>query len=272
MNPIRLQNDDRTLLNRWSQQIAARRGTLGRADRLNRVAIGYVTREHDDFGLIALDQVIFVVVTYERLGHGRQSIRVSGFAGSSVPWGVKWGGSANHRFCKDLSLPPIPNGSGRNLDLNRPDVVDLAMRLERRLCQRYPCRSRNRRLRLPRLWAAIEPSFAADVTLDGPELMSTSRRTGKHSTALREQMQRYHRGFILLPLDWVSHAWESFAAVFADLTTIPKQQVVESRRIAKTLRGFRGACEFDFLTSRFGQARNTRCKNRKSATAISDVA
>lgn len=271
MNAIRLHTNACTLLHRWSRQIAARHN-LTRADKLQRAAMGYVTRERDDGGLIALDQVTFVVVSLEPAQRGRQPIRVAGFSGSCVPWGVLWGGAANNIFCKDLSLPPIPQARGRNLDLNRSDVVDLALRLERRLHEGYPCRSRHRRVRLPRLWAALEPSVAANASVSGPELMAASRRTGKHPTALREQIQRYHRGFVLLPLDWVSHAWESFATVFADLTTVPKQQVVEARRIAKTLRGFRGACEFDFVTSRFDHARNTRRENRHSASALSDVA
>ena len=101
MNAIRLQTDDCTLLHRWSRQVAARHNST-RMDQLHRAALGYVTRERDDGGLIALEQLTFVVVSLEPSQHGRQSIRVAGFSGSCVPWGVLWGSAANNRFCKDL--------------------------------------------------------------------------------------------------------------------------------------------------------------------------
>ena len=227
MKSTRSQNDDYALLHRWSRQIASRPANLSHAGGRRHAAIGYVTRDQNDNGLVELEHLTFVVVSREPFMRGRQSIRVAGFSGTRVPWGVMWGGPANNRFCKDLSLPPIPKARGRNLDLDRPNVVDRALCLERRLDQQYPCRSRSRRLRLPRLWAALEPNSARDVTLDGPELIKTLRRTGMDPTALREQFHRFHHGFILLPLDWVSHGWRSFAQVFADLRTVPKQQVVD---------------------------------------------
>ena len=94
---------------------------------MNRSSIGFVAKGVSN-GLVDIRNLMFVVVSKTR-----DRTCVAGFGGGMVDWGVKWGGARRNLFWKDLSLPPIRKSGGRHLDLGRPDVVDLALRLEQLL-------------------------------------------------------------------------------------------------------------------------------------------
>ena len=59
---------------------------------------------------------------------------------------------------------------------------------------------------------------------------------------------------VAFPLEFVSHAWQQFAGVFADLTTLPKRQVIALDHPARNLCGYARAIEYDLCHSRFSPA------------------
>lgn len=82
------------------------------------------------------------------------------------------------------------------------------------------------------------------------------------------ERRRDHNGLALYPLPWGSHLWERFRAVFVDLANFPAYQVFKLSDPATDLCGFRAACEFDFLHSRFrGNGRHD--ERMAGATAMS---
>ncbi|HMO84731.1 MAG TPA: hypothetical protein PKC18_07415, partial [Lacipirellulaceae bacterium] len=57
---------------------------------------------------------------------------------------------------------------------------------------------------------------------------------------------REQRGQTLYPLDWVSHAIDQAATVWAELQGFPQRQVFGVARPTADLVGFAGAATFDF--------------------------
>ena len=60
------------------------------------------------------------------------------------------------------------------------------------------------------------------------------------ASEIRNQV-RSAAGLTLFPLPYVSHAWRDILAVYADLTTVPKRQVLALEPSGRHLRGFDGA-------------------------------
>ena len=90
-------------------------------------------------------------------------MRLAGFGGATVPWGVKWGGAEQCRFLKNLLLQPVPNGPGLRLSTASTDLLRLGLQLDRDLEKhvRHPSLPVRQQLRLPCLWAGFKPSDAA---------------------------------------------------------------------------------------------------------------
>ena len=63
-------------------------------------------------------------------------------------------------------------------------------------------------------------------------------------------------GKVAFPLEFVSHVWQQFGAVYADLKSLPKRQVIGLDRFERSLQGFSGAIEYDLLSSRFSTRRS----------------
>ena len=160
-------------------------------------------------GLIEVEKLTIVILSDESLGRGQHALRLAGFSGIPIPWGVKWGGAEQCRFLKNLLLQPVPNGPGLRLSTASTDLLRLGLQLDRDLEEHVRCPPLQVReqLRLPCLWAGFKPADAAGITGDGPELEAYSRRTGKSASRLLEGIRREYFGLVIYPFPWVSHHW-----------------------------------------------------------------
>ena len=204
-------------------------------------------------GLVELECLTLVVLYDEPIGHDQLALRLAGYSGTQVPWGVMWGGAEQSRFFKDLSLQPVPQGRGLRLDLARPRLLRIGLQLDRDLDRyaRHPSLSPRPNLRLPCLWAAFKPEHAAGISGDGPELEAYARRMRKGIADAFSAVRRHHCGLTLHPLAWVSRYWERTATIFVDLARFPRRQVFRLEDLHGNLVGYQDAAEFDFLRSRF---------------------
>jgi len=216
-------------------------------------ALGYLVEGPILSGLVELERLTLVVLYDELLRHDHNALRLAGYTGTQVPWGVKWGGPEQCRFFKDLSLQPVPQGRGLRLDLARPRLLQIGLQLAREIGRhaRHPSLPRRDHFRLPCLWAAFRPAHAAGLYGDGPELAAYARRVQKDAAAVFSTVCRRCGGFSLHPLAWVSHHADLAAAIFVDLARFPKRQVIARDDFPGNLVGFQDAAEFDFLQSRF---------------------
>ena len=152
------------------------------------------------------------------------------------------------RFEKDLALPPdylppmsrIAPGNGRLLS----HALQLDGYLE--LHSKFPYYPRKTSPKLPRFLAELKSDCPID---DGPELAAYCEQSGLDSRTAIEQLRRFHHGQWLHPVEFVNR-WCEFKAVYADLTGVPKRQIVKLDA-EESLTGYRGACQYDFLGSRF---------------------
>jgi hypothetical protein len=208
-------------------------------------------------GLVEVEKLRIIILYDEPLRWRHCALRLAGYSGSRIPWGVRFGGPENCRFCKDLRLQPVPDGPGYRLDLADEGLLTLGLGLERVLdrCAWYSQRQIREHVCLPKLWAAFSPADAMNITGDGPELEAYAQRTGRSPQRLLEHLRRDHLGMTILPLAWVSHHRQQAVAVFADLKRFPRCQVFRLRHIPDDLIGFQGAAEHNFY--QFG-----RCKQR----------
>ena len=258
-----------TITDRRRRRIARRRRHDDRPRPFG--ALGYLTNEPVIHGLIEIEKLVLVVLYDEPIGASRSALRLAGFTGTAVPWGVRWGGPDQSKFFKDLLLQPVPHGRGLRLDAACTELLQLGLQLDRQLEKNARCRwlRKRRHVRLPRLWAAFRPSDAAGLTGGGPELAATCRRSGESSSRLLKKAKRKQFGLVLYPLEWVSHRWQQAVAVFADLERFPKHQLFSLRHLPDDLQGCQGAAEFDFFQSRFRshvQRRRSRRSKRHAPT------
>lgn len=239
-----------TLVDKWQQRIGRRRRT--EQPRML-AALGYLVVGSLVDNLVEIEKLVLVVQHDEILPNGRCALRMAGFSGTPVPWGVQWGGPDGSRLYKDLRLRPEPGARGLRLDAANEGLFELGLRLERDL-QRF---DRNgiepawRQFRLPTLWAGFTPSADVEVTGAGPELEATARHLRRTPAELFRETSRQYFQLSLHPLNWVSHEWERITAVFADLEGSPKRQVIAVQDPAAGLVGHYGAAAFDFYSSRF---------------------
>jgi hypothetical protein len=209
--------------------------------------MGYLTDGPVIDGLVAIENLILVLL-YDDLIRPRQcALRLAGYSGSRVPWGVRFGGRAHSRFVKDFMLQPVPAGEGYRLDANNEDLLALGLQLNRELDRQARFNQHVRqRPSLPKLWAGFRPDDAASITGDGPELAAYAAHVGRTPASLLQRLRREHADLTLLPLPWVSHHWQQAAAIFADLRHFPQRQVFCLQQ-RENLAGFHDAAEFDFL-------------------------
>ena len=237
------------LLDRWQRQFVSRKQPCRmRAGRL--AALGYLTNGPVRQGLVPIEQLLLVVLHAEL---PQPATKLAGFSAERIEWGVEWGGPARNRFAKDLALEPKIGARGPRLDLRRVLLVQLALQLERELSRhaRFPRLPIARRFRLPPLWAGFRPMDAKKLAGDGPEFAAACRQSSKRPGQLLSGARRAHHGLTLLPLDWVSHAWQQAVDVFADVGKFPKRQVVRPAG-PEGLIGYRGASHFNLHDLRFG--------------------
>jgi hypothetical protein len=233
-------------------------------------ALGYLANSPVIEGLIEVEKLTIVILYDEPISPGHCTLRLAGFSGSRVPWGVKWGGAEQCRFLKDLMLQPVPNGPGLRLNTASTDLLRLGLQLDRDLERhvRCPSLSVRQQFRLPCLWAGFKPADAANITGDGPELEAYSRRTGKSAWRLLKGIRREYFGLSLYPLPWVSHHWQQAAVVFVDLERFPKRQVFSLRHLPGDLIGFQDAAECDFFHSRFRSDAKRRSRSQRKPVFV----
>ena len=237
------------LLDDWRRSMAQRQS----AGRRPLAAFGSMVDGPVRNGLVELDRMRLVVLYNEPIDRDQLALRMAGYSGTQVPWGVMWGGAEQNRFFKDLSLQPVPEGRGLRLDLARPRLLRIGLQLERELDRyaRHPTLAPRPNLRLPCLWAAFTPQHSAGLAGDGPELDAYARRMRKGMAEVFSAVRRRHYGFILHPLAWVSRHWENAATIFVDLARFPTRQVFRLDDLPGSLAGYQDAAEFNFFESRF---------------------
>jgi hypothetical protein len=241
-------------LDQWRNRLGGRRYRHTEPRPL--AALGYRANGPVIDGLVEVENLDIILLYDVQLRPGHCALRLAGYSGSRIPWGVRFGGPENCLYHKDLRLQPVPGGRGYRLDLADDDLLTLGLGLERELdrCARY-CQQRVREhVCLPKFWAAFRPADTRNITGDGPELAAYAARTGRSPQHLLQHLRRDQFGLAMYPLGWVSHLWEMAVAVFADLSGVPRRQVFRLHHAPDDLVGFRGACEYDFY---HGQARPT---------------
>lgn len=254
-------------LDQWRQRFGGQRA----ANRCRRplAAMGYLVHGPIYERLVEVEKLVFVVLHDVLTGKGQNVLRLAGYSGARVPWGVKWGGAGRCRFSKNLLLQPVPNGPGLRLSAASDELLRLGLRLDSELDRqrRYSTRPARDQVRLPCLWAGFRPVDADSITGAGPELESYAGRTGKMPQRVLEDMRREYCGLVLYPFSWVSHYWQQAVAVFADLERFPRRQVFVLSDAGSDLVGFQDVAEYDFYHSQFDRAVNRRsCRRRRTAT------
>jgi hypothetical protein len=199
--------------------------------------------------LVEIENLTLVALYHDPIRPGQHALRLAGYTGSRIPWGVRLGGPENCQFFKDLRLQPVPGARGYRLDIADEEVLTLGLALERELdrCARYCPGQIRQHVQLPKLWAAFRPEDARGIIGDGPELDQYAARTGRSPRRLLERLCRDHLGMALYPLAWVSHRWEATVAILADLEQFPRRQVFRLRNVPDDLAGFHGAAEYDLF-------------------------
>ena len=242
-------------LDQWRQHLGGRRR---RAQPRPLAAMGYMANGPVIDGLIAIEKLTVILLYDEPIRPGHCALRLAGYSGSRVPWGVRFGGPENCRFCKDLRLQPVPGGRGYRLDFANAELLVLGLQLERELdrCTRHRQRPVREEVCLPKFWAGFRPAEVADITGDGPELAAYAAHR-QIAPAAAGTPARDHLGIAIFPGCWVSHHWQQAVAVFADLERFPKRQVFRLRQPSDDLIGYQDAVEFDFH-SRFRHASSGR--------------
>jgi hypothetical protein len=244
------------LVRRWREQIARQQRRRVAQGPRGLAALGYLVRGPQPSGLVDLRRVVFVALCDRSQADGHLATRVVGFSAACAPWGVKIGGPEQSRFEKDLLRAPAIGGKARRFDLAHPDVLTLALDLDRLVERhvRFPGMPRHRQPRWPALWAAFTRRVSSNLTGAGPEFESTVRHAGAVAHDVFWDSRRTIQGLVAFPLPFVSHAWQQFTTIFADLKTLPKRQVIRLEHQAKNLAGFAGAIEFDLVHTRFSVA------------------
>jgi len=246
-----------SLLDRWRRRLGGPRRSRPRP----LAALSYLLNGPVIDGLVEVEKLHIIILYDEPLRSRHCALRLAGYSGSRIPWGVRFGGPKNCRFSKDLRLQPVPGGPGYRLDLADESLLTLGLGLEQALdcCARYRQRPVRERICLPKLWAAFSSADAMNITGDGPELAAYARRTGRSPQRLLEHLRQDHLGMAIFPLAWVSHHWQQAVAVFADLSGFPRRQVFRLRHLPDDLVGFQGAAEHNFYQIRARRQRTRHC-------------
>lgn len=248
----------------WRRQIGRRHR---HRDPRPLAALGYLTNGPVVEDLIEIDKLVLVVVHDETAARGNTMTRVAGYSGCPIPWGVCWGGEENSRFLKNLLLQPMAGARGQRLDTASESLLRLTLQLDRDIEQYlfYGRRCKGSQFRLPKLWAGFRPGDTTRIEPGGPELADYCTRTGRSASDALASTQRNYFGLVLLPLAWVSSAWQHAATIFADLRRFSLRQVFPIANLPEDLVGFQGAAEYDFHGTRF---RSTSVQPHVAASAV----
>jgi len=237
--------EPRSPLDQWRRRLG---GRCRRTEARPLAAMSYLIDGPVNAGLVKIENLTMVLLYDEQLSPGHCALRLAGYSGKRIPWGVRFGGPDQCKFFKDLSLQPVPGARGYRLDVDDSTILSLGLALEHQLDRhaRYRQQHVRDRVYLPKLWAGFRPADAAGIVGDGPELAAYAERTGRPPQHLLEHLRRDCFGLALYPLAWVSHHWQEAVAVFADMDRFPRRQVFRLRQLPDDLIGFHDAAEFNF--------------------------
>jgi len=254
-------------LDQWRKRLG---GRCRRTQPRPLAAMGYLANGPVIDGLIEVEDLTLVLLYDEQIRPGHCALRLAGYSGTRIPWGVRFGGPDQCKFFKDLSLQPVPGACGYRLDLDNPEILHLGLALERELerLARYRQQHIREQVCLPKLWAGFRPADAAGITGDGPELIAYAAHTGRSPRHLLERLWRDQGGLTLHPLAWVSHHWQQAVAIFADLERFPRRQVFRLRQLPDDLVGFHDAAEFHFRSGVRSSPRQRRRHLPKAAVTL----
>jgi hypothetical protein len=260
-----------SLLQTWFSRVGSRRH---RASVRPFAALGCLVSQPAIHGLVPLEKVVLVVLHDEPRPNGQIALRLSGYRGTRLPWGVAWGGHYGSVLYKDLRLTPRLDATGVRLDPANEGLLRLALNLENRLhaahCHGAPTKTE---FRLPRLWAGFRPADAATITGQGPELDTASQHRRVAPQTLFRRLTRAHGDYVLYPADWVSHESKRVQAVFADIGGFPARQTISITDLAVDLVGYAGAVQYDLYDSRFRERwRQDAHRDHAAKTALAALA
>jgi hypothetical protein len=252
------------------------------------VSLAFIDNANTRLPLVNIDD-LFLLLLYEddTCCNGRPTLRLGGYCATRTLDGVQWGGAANCRLLKTLTLAPQYGARNERIDRSKLELLALALKLDRRLSRaaRYPSFPWPD-LRLPQLWVGYRARHTGELTGEGPEFERACRLQSVAPVELFCNSARQIDGLVTYPLDWVNGQLESAVAIFAELTLGVRRQVCRVGTLPDGLIGYHGASAFDFYNSRFRnwagrrwqlsrkalvKAIAPKCNSAKSRTSPADV-
>lgn len=237
------------LVDRWQNQIG-RRQRLGLTETRPLAALDFAVHGGADGTLVPVERLVIRLLYDAPDGDG---LRFAAYGTRRIPWGVALGGIESHRLERNAALEPLAWARRERLDASDGWLLRQVLRMDRRI-ERHQRSGKvidRTRPALPSFWAAFPRDVASRIDGDGPELTGLVHESGRSTGELLAEARREYRGRVLFPLAWVSHHWESAAEVYADLRGLAWRQLFRLGTPAESLVGFRGACQFDFVSNRF---------------------
>ena len=218
------------VLQRWRRQIAGRVELAERRGARPFALIGYRVHGSASESLVPLERLSFVALFDEREDDDRLLTRLVGVRARFEPEKLTVGGPELTLFDKDVRSPPGA-GHGRRLDAHDAELCELALSWEQHLerVNRHPHYPRRSALRWPSWWCDVGP-LPTNVT------------------------SRTCDGIGMIPLATAMERGLVVRRLFADLTGLPKRQVVACDAPQRALQGSSGPLTFDFVQTRFRRA------------------
>ena len=246
----RISGSSLAALRRWRRIVAAHPHDGG-----GLAAVTFRTLYPPEGGLIPLEAISAAVLRVEPSTSGPCALPFSIFGAHSIPWGASWGGDDECRFSRNLRQRPRLKARGMRFDLTRQRLLHVAMDLFQSVCNVEPHDLADR-LELPALWAGFRSN--SSVQGDGAEIDGCCSQMGLSRAEIMRRCRKHYQNLSLYPLDFTSHVAEH-AKLFAEPETVPATQVLVCPDPDDSLTGFRGACQFSFVTGKPSQRAPTMC-------------
>jgi len=218
------------VLQRWRRQIAGRSELAERRGVRPFALVGYRVQGSESELLVPLERLSFIALFDERDDDDRLLTRLIGVRGRFDSGKLTVGGPELTLFDKDVRSPP-GTGHGRRLDARDAELCELALSWEQHL-ERV-----NRHSHYPRRGTPRWPTWWCDVGSLPPD--ATSRTCN---------------GVVMISLATAIERALPVRRLFADLTGLPKRQVVACDVPQRLLVGTSGPLTFDLVHSRFRRA------------------
>jgi hypothetical protein len=261
-------NTHQQLIRRWRQQMTRRLCASPYHATPPLVVMSHWTDGPVVDGLIEVENLRLAVLYEEPSRRRFPAIRFSAYSGERVMGKVVLGGDRNSRLFKEVTARPAWRTRDQRLDTAKPQVVNLALRMEAHLRRQklHPYKPRQTEMPLPRLFAGFRASTARRLGL--AKTPAQNERTGDGGSV----SARTYFELTLLPVDDVSRHLGEATAVLAELAGWPRLRVVQLPDLRDGLRGLRGPIEFDFYSSRFRGWPGTRRTSRRPAVKCPQAA